>query len=276
MPRFIHIDTSIKSIGGHHWELAANIATTASELGWSASIITNIQFGNTAEKFGDLHNIKVIPVLNCPQSWRFSNNDMGGIRWQITKKGLPALSINPSKIVGMLSGIIKEPSINSTYSAFQLTKNAFLDLFVKEKFGQGDILFFGTACELDMLCFSEALKEYPYEICWHTAFYFHYGVFPSLKSSKVVPPRVRRENISNMLKQALKGLNLSKLTLFATTHQVAEQMSNFSGMPFEHLNYPINTICLAHYIYSFVFVEIILLAHRKYKNTAPLFKRYKN
>ena len=240
MPRFIHLDTSIQSIGGHHWDLASNIADIAHKLGWSASVATNIRFREKLGSIAVAPHINVIPDLNCPVSWMFSNNDMGGVKWQVSSSGLPALCLHPSKLIGTISGLVKSPNIIDTYRTFHSTKQAFVDFLNKENLSNDDMLFFGTACELDVLCFSEALREYSKEINWHTSFYFHYGVFPSTKSSKLVPPSIRKTNIEKMLKRALSCLNMSNISLLATTSQLATQLTELTGFNCRHLDYPIN------------------------------------
>ncbi|WP_339722116.1 hypothetical protein [uncultured Paraglaciecola sp.] len=240
MPRFIHIDASIKSLGGHRWDLAFNIAKAAADQGWDTTVVTNSEFSSSLKNMANFPEITVLPTLHCPESWRFSNNDMGGIRWEVTPSGYPSFTLNPSKFIGILSGFIKEPKIMTTRNAVKSTKQTFLDFLEVQRLEEGDILFFGTACELDLLCYTEALKEYSGAVRWNTALYFHFGVFPSFKSSKLVPPSIRQDVISSMLKRSFKSIDSSRVKLLTTTPQLAEQLTILSGYSCEHLQYPVN------------------------------------
>jgi hypothetical protein len=223
MTKFILIDHSLHSVGGHHFEYALQILRAAERAGFEVWLAAN-------RKLRDSDNLpvhwKVRPVYQFTTYTRhrysaeIESDETAQANWL-------------SRLVGDWWSDRRRSQRAVAFARDTAT------LFGELMLEAGDQVFIPTASELDLLGLAQYLAHEPRtrRVDWHLQ--FHYPIFtgcePDYASQDEKILRLRRT-----YSQALLLAADHRLYFYTTTDQLTVQQNRLGVVPFQTLPYPVN------------------------------------
>ena len=213
MTKFLLIDHSLKSVGGHHYDYALHILQAAEAFGFEIHLATNKRF-RAASMPSHWHIYPVFPhdvysqnslLLALPQP---RIRDRLRASWKSLQR--------PQYLKGFAGGVGKVlESVRPT---------------------AGDHVFVPTASEFDLQALQPYLRANP-AAAWHMQ--FHYNFFMG-RTPDYAQQEDKLKLVRKTFADALAGTEAAKLHFYNTTPQIAAQYDRLGVAQFRPLPYPVN------------------------------------
>ena len=225
MTKFILIDHSLQSVGGHHFEYALHVLRAAERAGFDVWLAANRKFQDVG-KFPE--HWKVRPIYQHSTYTRH-------------RVSAEVKHIGPRPAAG-LSGMIKSWW---TGHRREQRSNAFARdsamLFSELMLEPGDQVFIPTLSELDLLGLAQFLShdERTRRVDWHLQ--FHYPIFTGCEPDYAAQED-KAERLRRIYNEAVTLAPDRRLYFYTTTDALTVQQNRLGVVPFHTLPYPVNPI----------------------------------
>jgi hypothetical protein len=225
MTKFILIDHSLHSVGGHHFEYALQVLRAAERAGFEVWLASNRRLRDT-DKLPDRWKVRPVYQFTTYTRHRYSaepmSNETGQANWL-------------SRLVG------------DWWSDRQRSQRAFAfardtaTLFSELVLEAGDQVFVPTASELDLLGLAQYLAQDPRtrRVDWHLQ--FHYPIFTGCEPDYALQDE-KIQRLKRIYNQALLLSADHRLYFYTTTDQLTAQQNRLGVVPFQTLPYPANPV----------------------------------
>ncbi len=217
MAKFLLIDHSLKSIGGHHYDYAMHILHAAEQHGFEIHLATNRRF-KTSQRPTNWH---VYPTFrydaysqySLSTSWPFRGrtgmrNQFREWRTKLQRKSyLRRFAEGVDKVLNTVKPV------------------------------ENDQVFVPTATEVDLMGLRPVLMRNRHACSWHLQLHFNFfdGRAPDYGSQAD-----SFEAMQCWFQQALKGVATRRLYFYNTTSQLSDQYNRLGVADFQALPYPVN------------------------------------
>src|SRR5690606_38211793 len=235
MAKFIYIDQSLHSLGGHHYDYAINLLTAAEEQGYEPIL------GAHRDLRGRANFPQNWQVFTCFRYTTFSRHAVfdseGQLPWasqQKARNGNSTISRRPWMLA--LRDHFNERSRQAELCAFS---QACQTIFSHIHLEQGDHVFFATISEFDFLGLADFLAHYPAGDAAHWHLQFHFGIFNG-RPTEYADQSPRLGWVRECFEQALQKLPGKQLHFYNTSLPLVDQYRRLGVGTFQNLPYPIN------------------------------------
>ncbi len=217
MAKFLLIDHSLKSIGGHHYDYAMHILRAAETHGFEIHLATNLRFKTeqlpTKWHVYPTFRYDAYSQYSLSTSWPFRGRT--GMRNQFREWRTKLQRKNYLRRFG--EGVDK---------VLEFVKPA-----------ENDQVFVPTATEVDLMGLRPVLMNNRHACSWHLQLHFN---FFDGRAPDYVSQTDTFEAMQCWLQRALTGIAKRRLYFYSTTTQLSDQYNRLSVAEFQTLPYPVN------------------------------------
>jgi len=244
MSRFIHVDQSLCSVGGHEYDYAINVLRAAEAAGYAVALAANRRFRDRSLLPSHWPVYPVFPhkaiTRHCVVfgGHDYLPMDLDGRRIETTDEGTAAQGMrrlvgNAASVLGHLPRRIDR---RHRIRAFSL---ACKQLFRKIDLSDGDHVFFATFTEFDLLGLTRYLAsdERSQVAAWHLQ--FHWDFLTGCEPNRADQEK-RRLAVRRQFRHALRHLPDHKVLFYNTTVQLAAQYNSLGVRPFKLMPHAVN------------------------------------
>ena len=233
MAKFLLIDHSLRSAGGHHYDYAVQSLRAAERAGFEACLATNRKF----EGLGSL-----------PSRWptfpqfvhdTYSRHCLYFAHQYIAPANSPWHAAR--RILSRSwHGVWRVLAASSRRRQLRQFTAACRELFRHVDLQPGDHVFLPTISEFDLAGLVACLREWPaaQEVHWHLQ--FHFGIFEG-REPEYEAQAERATAMREQLAQSMAQLPGQRVYLYNTTDQLAAQYNRLGIGHFQALPYPVSS-----------------------------------
>ena len=237
MAKLIHVDHSLRRIGGHEYDYALHVLTAAEHAGYEPIL-------GTRRKFREHDHL--------PKTWKVMNvfRHSSYNKYVLRSKGPASLPGASTAVLGETrSASPPEDSLSKRLSNHwyhfrrKLRARAFtLDcqkLFSQVTLDEGDHVFFPTASELDLRGLANFLNGFPEGkvATWHLQ--FHFSIFRGRPPEYVAQEGFLKDLRASFVSSLQQTVG-HRLRFYTTSQALADQYNQLEVGEFRCLPYPIN------------------------------------
>jgi len=244
MPKFVLIDHSLESIGGHFYEYAIHLLTAAQAAGYRVVLGTNQRF---RKQKGVPSDWTVFPIFRHTTFCEFAAYVRGEV-WE--SEGLPQRSWRQRRgKSGLRSSIVRlRERIGHMRAGWRDSKGERLlenyvsdcsSLFRSVPLEQGDHVFLPTMSEFDLTGLVRYLASAPetQQADWHLQ--FHFDVFQG-RNPEYCQQTDQLAAMKRHFENALRRVPDHRLHFYCTTELMSDQYNRLGVSEFQTLSYPVN------------------------------------
>ncbi|GEM_PF-839379 len=235
MSKFVLIDHSLESLGGHNFEYAVHILRAAEQMGYDVVLATNRNF-----RCGDRlpAHWSVYPLFQYTTYSRLSLY-MGGQLWNPRVGFILPDQVRPESQRPWWSRCwqmrIRKKGQQITDSFDQACQR----LFQEQRLEAEDRVFLPTLSEFDLLGLSQYLRTDANSSVAHWFLQFHFDILLG-REPDFEQQSVRIEHLRRHFQQALSDLPDHRFSFYNTTERIAQQYNRLGLAKFRELSYPVN------------------------------------
>lgn len=220
--RFIHIDHSFTSFGGHEYDYAMNLLQEAEVSGYSIVLATH-------QSFRDKERL--------PQHWQVFSPFPHTIVKNHHLSSAPQYPDRNRHFIGRVCDHYRKWREKRRHRRFSL---ACEQLFQQIGFEDGDQCFLATFSELDLPGLAEFLQRNPMSIraTWHIQFHFDFALDEPEQSEK---RQALEAEVRSRLSEFFALAGTHRVHFYCTTPALAELYDSLGIAPFEYLPFPVNS-----------------------------------
>ena len=235
MPKFVLIDHSLESLGGHNFEYAVHMLRAAEQVGYDVVLATHRNF-RCADQLPA--NWSVYPLFQHTTYSRLSLY-MGGQLW------------NP-RVGFVLLDQVRPASQRPWWSRWWQMRIRKKGRQITDRFGQAchqlfqeqpleaeDRVFVPTLSEFDLLGLSQYLRTDANSSVAHWFLQFHFDILLG-REPDFEQQSVRIEHLRRHFQHALSDLPDHRFSFYNTTERIAQQYNRLGLAKFRELAYPVN------------------------------------
>ena len=235
MSKFVLIDHSLESLGGHNFEYAVHMLRAAEQVGYDVVLATNRNF-----RCGD----RLPAHWSCYPLFQYNTYSrlslyMGGQLW------------NP-KVGFILPDQVRPVSRRPWWSRWwqmrirkkgqQITDSfdqACHRLFQEQPLEAGDRVFVPTLSEFDLLGLSQYLRTDANSSVAHWFLQFHFDILAG-REPDFEQQATRIDHLRRHFQDALSDLPDHRFSFYNTTERISQQYNRLRLAKFRELSYPVN------------------------------------
>lgn len=237
MAKFILIDQSLRSVGGHPCDYALHLLRAVEQQGYTPILATHRKF---RRKSSLPTHWQVLPCFRHSSYSRYALCSSGTDLPPVGQQGLrgAADSAVPAE---------ERPFWDMPYHWHHWRRQAQMRRFdqaCEQVFAQypleaGDHVFFPTVSEFDFLALSKFLQRHPAAkaACWHLQ--FHFGIYEG-RPADYQRQQFRADWVRSYFQESLSNASGLDLRFYNTSHQLVDQYNQLGVVEFQALPYPIN------------------------------------
>ena len=224
MRKFILVDHSLRDTGGHHYPYAASVLQAAEAAGFLPTLATHRDFRSTTgfPAHWPLHAL--FPDVS------YSSHALD------TQNTEPPLSGALTRIAAPWQSVWRQWQRRRHIARFAAACD---ELFRRLAPGEGDIVFFPTASELDLRGLGRYLAQAPQTRAAHWHAQLHFGIHRE-RDWRAGGESAAASAMQASLRQSLMQCRASDLRLWCTTEPLADQYRALGVADFEVLPYPVH------------------------------------
>lgn len=237
MSKFILIDQSLRSVGGHPCDYALHVLRAVEQQGYTPVLVTHQDF---RRQDCVPRHWAVLPCFRHSSYSRYALCSSGS--------GLPPVGLEAAEEYGKSAASAGKRSIwNASYHWHRWRRQTQLrrfglaceQVFAQHPLEQGDQVFFATASEFDLLGLSKFLQRHPAasNARWHLQ--FHFGIYEG-RPSEYEQQQTRADWVRSYFQAALGNAAGIDLRFYNTSTELAQQYNKLGVVEFIELPYPIN------------------------------------
>lgn len=221
MTRFIHIDHSFTSFGGHEYDYAMNLLHEAEAAGFSIVLATH-------QSFRDRDRL--------PENWQVFSPFPHTIVKSHRLSSAPQYRNRKAHLVSRISDRVRKWRAKRRHRRFAF---ACEQLFRETGFQAGDQCFLATFSELDLPGLAEFLRRNPKSIraTWHILFHFDFALDEPEDSEK---RRAIEMEVRSRLREFYALAGTHRVHFYCTTPALAELYNSLGIATFQYLPFPVN------------------------------------
>lgn len=237
MAKFILIDQSLRSVGGHPCDYALHVLRAVEQQGYTPVLVTHQEFRRQACVPS---HWEVLPCFRHSSYSRYalcsSGTGLPPVGQEEGQSGETSAASNP-----------RPPLWNLPYHWHRWRRQTQLrnfawaceQVFAQYPLEQGDHVFFATVSEFDFLGLSRFLQRYPaaHTARWHLQ--FHFGIYEG-RPAEYEQQQVRADWVRGYFQEALRNTAGIDLRFYNTSNELAQQYNQLNLAEFKALPYPIN------------------------------------
>lgn len=237
MVKFVLIDQSLRSVGGHPCDYALHLLRAVERQGYTPVLATHRKF---RRKDSLPMHWEVLPCFRHSSYSRYALCSSG--------TGLPPVGPQGFKGVADSAGpAVKRPFWDVSTRWHHWRRQAQLrhfdqaceQVFARYPLESGDQVFFSTVSEFDFLALSRFLQRHPAAKAarWHLQ--FHFGIYEG-RPAEYPRQQLRADWVRGYFQEALNNTSGLDLRFYNTSQQLADQYNQLGMVEFQALPYPIN------------------------------------
>jgi len=240
MPKFVLVDNSLAPAGGHHFEFADAILSTAERAGYSPFIGANLELPQDAELAKRWPAFRVFPA-----SIYHDFNLFYLARWEERESSKKARSWpGPLRHVANFYNRVRESLRRKRWQTKRSIRcdgfvNGCIELFQSVPLAKGDIVMMPTVSDVELEGLGTFLRENPATKVaqWHL--YFHNN-FLLGRPHEYDGQKFRMDMMEKGLRSCLAAGKEHDLRFYTTTEQLADQFAQLKlPVSFQQLTFPV-------------------------------------
>ncbi len=237
MSKFILIDQSLRSVGGHPCDYALHVLRAVEQQGYTPVLVTHQDF---RRQDCVPRHWAVLPCFRHSSYSRYALCSSGS--------GLPPVGLEASEKYGKSAASAGKCSIwNVPHHWHRWRRQTQLrhfglaceQVFAQHPLEQGDQVFFTTASEFDLLGLSKFLRRCPAASAarWHLQ--LHFGIYEG-RPSEYEQQQTRAAWVRGYFQKSLRNAAGIDLRFYNTSTELTRQYNELGLVEFKELPYPIN------------------------------------
>jgi len=235
-PRFFICDSEILRSGGHNVELASVIADAAKRKGFEPVVVTSRGFQNNAD-FDPSYTVRPTFRFTFMRKWSLG----------VDGKSRAARDFHgrleaPNPVRSALLRAAEQINGDSPTTAIRTWAEDFAHWCQEFQPNRKDRIMLSTACDFTLLGLVAALQKFPTQEMLHIDLLFHLSLLEGREGEVQERQNTVLRAFKRQVESSLAALSHHKVTLYATTEELARQLNQAVGADlWTAIDYPIRT-----------------------------------